>query len=1176
MATINNSSGRDIIIPSSNMTTYRGLGGNDVYIISNVIPSNAKITIVDTGGTNTIQLVDKLIIKSAKFAADSVQLVLSSGATITINGTDNFNFDVGGNYINSIEGIVTDYPGLYDLLYNGKIPTGNNIKSESESTVTLSESDKSEKKFISSEENIGTINYSSQSDYMFPSLSGKYRGLSGDDTYIISSAIQGNIKSSIVDTSGDNIIELVPGLKIISSKFSSNSIRLNLEGGSEITINNADKYIFKLGGNSVIGKSGKKLDYKDLLIEFTGSSTLTTSVVDGKDNYTVEEIDDSSITYSISADKDSITEGDSLTLTLKASSSPSQNVVFTYKIIPSDNNGNVNKIDSDDVDFLSGTIVLRSGKTETDIKIDIIDDKVNEPSEGFSISIKKSDESEIYKEEFTINNLKAIDYVSVNKELSSDFETAIDIYEDTPGLKLIDLKQFNAEKVGIYRWFGEFINTDNQTQEYKDRFDSFFTLDVDSLTLNSRSFFDADILKAGALFNANGSNFSFAFMYPDANSITIQYSTKEQIELGDSFELYTAKIDGGLYNLKIPNLEKGIVLLDLSKIEGEKKSFSISKLTDDKYNFYGVINDWFILDENSLRLADDVEFIKDGSFLTGKEETGLILLGPEGYYNLTGNFYINFSFTVDTKQQFHKVTIEDILDTVSLHKLLINDVIDTVGGFTNVADNYSFNIDETNNKIIESLITTTKHANSLDETSSDTVITFSFPNINNNSLGLYQTGPTKDYYDIYTKEDKLHEIPDFVKDSIREILKNTSEIFKITFVELDSSEYEKSTLRFFSFTNKEDNSTSYAKGPGILASTVVLNKKIWEEGGAGSVIPGSDAYHIIRHEIGHALGLEHPFDDSDGDKASSYFNNTLFTVMAYQSFWDISFDSYKEEIIYSEIVTDIKNDKAVMPPGWQRDDFQALDHLYGVRTYYNSGDNIYKYSQSQAFLETIHDTSGFDTLDVSSFDGETQVLLYPGAVTEIGKNKLKWGTDDSTSGNIIVLSEFTEIEKFIGSKGNDNILLGHGIHSNINYEIISGSGNDSIIFATGEDIIKAGSGNDRIDITLSSSEIISNSININGGAGVDTVEINIEKTSIDIGLCIDAFVGFEKFDFTDNEKQRIKITNDDFFSGLRINGDSIDEVSLPQDAIQTSSDDLYLYYTLNDVEIGISSDLIIV
>ena len=97
MATINHGSGADIIVPSNNGTTYRGLAGDDTYIISNSIAANAAITIVDTSGANKIQLVDGLSVSSSKFAADAVQLTLSNGAVVTINGASNFTFDVGGN-----------------------------------------------------------------------------------------------------------------------------------------------------------------------------------------------------------------------------------------------------------------------------------------------------------------------------------------------------------------------------------------------------------------------------------------------------------------------------------------------------------------------------------------------------------------------------------------------------------------------------------------------------------------------------------------------------------------------------------------------------------------------------------------------------------------------------------------------------------------------------------------------------------------------------------------------------------------------------------------------------------------------------------------------------------------------------------------------------------------------
>ena len=54
MTTINFSSLEDVIVPTNNGVTYRGLGGPDIYVLSDAIKANAKISIVDTTGSNKI------------------------------------------------------------------------------------------------------------------------------------------------------------------------------------------------------------------------------------------------------------------------------------------------------------------------------------------------------------------------------------------------------------------------------------------------------------------------------------------------------------------------------------------------------------------------------------------------------------------------------------------------------------------------------------------------------------------------------------------------------------------------------------------------------------------------------------------------------------------------------------------------------------------------------------------------------------------------------------------------------------------------------------------------------------------------------------------------------------------------------------------------------------------
>ena len=76
--TINYGPDNDIIIPTQNNTTYRGLGGDDTYIITRAISDGAKINIVDTKGTNIIQLTEGLSIISSKFALTAFQITLSN------------------------------------------------------------------------------------------------------------------------------------------------------------------------------------------------------------------------------------------------------------------------------------------------------------------------------------------------------------------------------------------------------------------------------------------------------------------------------------------------------------------------------------------------------------------------------------------------------------------------------------------------------------------------------------------------------------------------------------------------------------------------------------------------------------------------------------------------------------------------------------------------------------------------------------------------------------------------------------------------------------------------------------------------------------------------------------------------------------------------------------------
>lgn len=105
MTNISFTPGNDIIVPTGSPAepgnTFLGGQGNDTYIISSLVGANTIVNILDTEGTNTIQLLDGLVIKSSLFTNNAVELTLSNDAKVRINniGITNFNFQLGANLL---------------------------------------------------------------------------------------------------------------------------------------------------------------------------------------------------------------------------------------------------------------------------------------------------------------------------------------------------------------------------------------------------------------------------------------------------------------------------------------------------------------------------------------------------------------------------------------------------------------------------------------------------------------------------------------------------------------------------------------------------------------------------------------------------------------------------------------------------------------------------------------------------------------------------------------------------------------------------------------------------------------------------------------------------------------------------------------------------------------------
>lgn len=97
--------------------------GDDVYVLSgHLIDDNANITITDTQGSNSIQLIGGLSITSSQIASNALQLGLSNGASVTVLGADNMSYTVGGNPVSGQAGVSKSFSVFTNDVLGQSVP----------------------------------------------------------------------------------------------------------------------------------------------------------------------------------------------------------------------------------------------------------------------------------------------------------------------------------------------------------------------------------------------------------------------------------------------------------------------------------------------------------------------------------------------------------------------------------------------------------------------------------------------------------------------------------------------------------------------------------------------------------------------------------------------------------------------------------------------------------------------------------------------------------------------------------------------------------------------------------------------------------------------------------------------------------------------------------------------